>query len=33
VILEQDTPDRLFGTPREPRTKAFLQRIIASGRL
>ncbi|ARU03081.1 amino acid ABC transporter ATP-binding protein [Yoonia vestfoldensis] len=33
VILEQDTPDRLFGTPQEPRTKAFLQRIIASGRL
>jgi polar amino acid transport system ATP-binding protein len=33
VILEQDTPDRLFGTPQEPHTKAFLQRIIASGRL
>lgn len=33
VILEQDTPDRLFSTPQEPRTKAFLQRIIASGRL
>ncbi|WP_439507643.1 amino acid ABC transporter ATP-binding protein [Yoonia sp.] len=33
VILEQDTPDRLFGIPQEPRTKAFLQRIIASGRL
>ncbi|WP_322890781.1 MULTISPECIES: amino acid ABC transporter ATP-binding protein [unclassified Yoonia] len=33
VILEQDTPDRLFNAPQEPRTKAFLQRIIASGRL
>ncbi|WP_026352511.1 amino acid ABC transporter ATP-binding protein [Yoonia vestfoldensis] len=33
VILEQDTPDRLFGAPKEARTKAFLQRIIASGRL
>jgi polar amino acid transport system ATP-binding protein len=33
VILEQDAPDRLFGAPQQARTKAFLQRIIASGRL
>jgi len=33
VILEEDTPDRLFGSPQQPRTQAFLQRIIAAGRL
>lgn len=33
VILEEDTPDRLFGNPQEDRTQAFLQRIIAAGRL
>ncbi len=33
AILEQDTPERLFGSPQEPRTQAFLRRIIASGRL
>lgn len=33
VILEEDTPARLFGTPQQPRTQAFLQRIVASGRL
>lgn len=33
VILEEETPDRLFGAPQEPRTRAFLQRIVASGRL
>jgi polar amino acid transport system ATP-binding protein len=33
AILEQDTPERLFGAPREARTQAFLRRIIASGRL
>ena len=33
VILEENTPDRLFGAPQEARTQAFLQRIIASGRL
>ncbi|MFN3662216.1 amino acid ABC transporter ATP-binding protein [Yoonia sp.] len=33
VILEEGTPDRLFGSPQEPRTQAFLQRIIAAGRL
>ncbi len=33
VILEEDTPDRLFGSPQQARTLAFLQRIIAAGRL
>jgi polar amino acid transport system ATP-binding protein len=33
AILEEDVPERLFGTPRAARTQAFLQRIIASGRL
>jgi polar amino acid transport system ATP-binding protein len=33
IILEQDTPDRLFGAPQQARTQAFLQRIVASGRL
>ena len=33
MILEEDTPDRLFGTPGEARTQAFLQRIISAGRL
>jgi polar amino acid transport system ATP-binding protein len=33
VILEQGTPDEIFGAPREPRTQQFLQRIVAAGRL
>jgi polar amino acid transport system ATP-binding protein len=33
VILEQGPPDRLFASPREPRTRQFLQRIIDAGRL
>ena len=33
VILEQGTPAELFGTPREPRTQQFLQRIVEAGRL
>jgi polar amino acid transport system ATP-binding protein len=33
VILEEGPPDRLFTDPREPRTRRFLQRIIAAGRL
>ena len=33
AILEQDTPDRLFSAPQQPRTQAFLRRITASGRL
>ena len=27
-ILEQGTPDRIFGAPQEPRTRAFLQRVL-----
>jgi polar amino acid transport system ATP-binding protein len=33
VILEQGTPDEIFSTPREPRTRRFLQRIVEAGRL
>ena len=33
VILEQGTPDEIFGAPREPRTQQFLQRIVQAGRL
>jgi polar amino acid transport system ATP-binding protein len=33
VILEEGTPEEIFGTPREPRTQQFLQRIVAAGRL
>jgi polar amino acid transport system ATP-binding protein len=33
VILEQGPPDAIFGTPREPRTQQFLQRIVAAGRM
>jgi polar amino acid transport system ATP-binding protein len=33
VILEQGPPDRIFGDPHEERTKQFLQRIIAAGRM
>jgi polar amino acid transport system ATP-binding protein len=33
VILEQGPPEQIFGAPHEPRTKQFLQRIIAAGRL
>ncbi len=32
-ILEQGPPADLFGAPREPRTRQFLQRIIEAGRL
>ncbi len=32
-ILEQGPPDRLFGAPQEPRTRQFLARIVAAGRL
>jgi polar amino acid transport system ATP-binding protein len=32
-ILEQGTPDEIFGAPREERTRQFLQRIVAAGRL
>jgi len=33
VILEQGTPEQIFGAPREPRTQQFLQRIVDAGRL
>jgi polar amino acid transport system ATP-binding protein len=33
VILEQGTPEEIFGAPTEPRTKQFLQRIGEAGRL
>jgi polar amino acid transport system ATP-binding protein len=33
VILEEGTPDQIFSEPREERTRQFLQRIIAAGRL
>jgi len=32
-ILESGLPDQIFGAPREPRTQAFLQRVIDAGRL
>ena len=32
-ILEEGPPEQLFADPREPRTRAFLQRIIEAGRL
>jgi polar amino acid transport system ATP-binding protein len=33
VILEQGPPDQIFSDPHEARTRQFLQRIIAAGRL
>jgi polar amino acid transport system ATP-binding protein len=33
TILEQGTPEEIFGAPREERTRQFLQRIVAAGRL
>jgi polar amino acid transport system ATP-binding protein len=33
VILEEGPPDEMFSQPREERTRQFLQRIIAAGRL
>ena len=32
-IVEQGPPEQLFGAPREPRTRQFLQRITEAGRL
>ncbi len=32
-VLEEGPPERIFGSPEEPRTRAFLQRIIEAGRL
>ena len=28
VIVEEDTPDQLLGSPREPRTRAFLKNVL-----
>ncbi|ANJ28568.1 amino acid ABC transporter ATP-binding protein [Agromyces aureus] len=33
VVLEIDTPERIFTEPSEPRTQAFLRKIIEAGRL
>jgi len=33
VILEQGEPEQIFSAPREERTRQFLQRILAAGRL
>ncbi|GAA2622182.1 amino acid ABC transporter ATP-binding protein [Dactylosporangium fulvum] len=33
VLVEQGPPEQVFGDPREPRTRQFLQRIIEAGRL
>ena len=33
VILEEGPPERIFSAPTEPRTRQFLDRIIAAGRL
>ena len=33
VILEQGAPEQMFGSPREPRTQQFLQRIVSAHRL
>jgi polar amino acid transport system ATP-binding protein len=33
VILEEGPPEQIFASPREERTRAFLSRIIAAGRL
>ncbi len=32
-ILEEGPPSQLFGSPREPRTRQFLERVIQSGRM
>ena len=33
VILEQGPPERIFTEPAEPRTRQFLERIVAAGRM
>ncbi len=33
AILEQGPPEQIFGSPREDRTRQFLARIVAAGRL
>jgi polar amino acid transport system ATP-binding protein len=32
-ILEQGSPEQIFGDPQEHRTREFLQRVIDAGRL
>ena len=32
-ILEEGPPEQIFTAPREPRTQAFLSRVIEAGRL
>jgi polar amino acid transport system ATP-binding protein len=32
-ILEEGPPDQIFGEPREPRTREFLARVLAAGRM
>jgi len=33
VVLEQGVPEQIFGEPHEPRTQAFLRKIVEAGRL
>ena len=33
VVLEEGPPERIFSEPTDPRTQAFLKRIIEAGRL
>jgi polar amino acid transport system ATP-binding protein len=33
VILEQGPPERICGAPEQPRTRQFVARIVAAGRL
>ncbi len=33
VVLEEGPPDRIFEAPAQPRTRQFLQRIVAAGRM
>jgi polar amino acid transport system ATP-binding protein len=33
VLIEEGTPEEIFGSPREARTQQFLQRIVEAGRL
>ncbi|GAA3028505.1 amino acid ABC transporter ATP-binding protein [Streptomyces lactacystinicus] len=33
VVLEQGAPEQVFGDPQEERTRQFLSRVVASGRL
>ena len=33
LVVEEGPPERIFRQPDQPRTRAFLQRIIEAGRL